>query len=254
MDPTADSNYAIRVASRRGWTEIVKLLLQCEKVDPMWGSTDIKSAFSETLCSGNMTIMKLLLNSGKVNLSGCGTTAISKALNMKNIEMAKLLLMTDGINPADNNNSAIQLAAWGGYVEIVELLLKFESVDPSADNNYAIKSAFNNRHLNVVKLLLASNKINLENIDNPDLLAFVKKIQSPKKRLYIKQIVSLMKELNILAIKINAEKSINITRIISTNDSDPTTTTKIIDMMKKYDILQVDITNGNMFVYGDISS
>ena len=58
VDPVADSNYAIREASRYGFTGIVKLLLQCDKVDP---TADSNYAIRKASYRGYTEIVKLLL-------------------------------------------------------------------------------------------------------------------------------------------------------------------------------------------------
>ena len=56
-DPSADDNFAIRLASENGHTETVKVLLQDERVDP---SADDNYAIRWASENGNTEIVELL--------------------------------------------------------------------------------------------------------------------------------------------------------------------------------------------------
>lgn len=96
VDRSAADNYAIRVASQRGYIEIVKVLLADPDVDP---SADSNYAIRLASQNGHTDIVKLLLGDERVN-------------------------------PADKNNEAIRLAAENGHTDIIELLSDHRRVTP----------------------------------------------------------------------------------------------------------------------------
>ncbi len=127
VNPSVNTNYAIKVASNRGHTKVVKLLLADPRVDPSTNNSyPIRTA------------------------SMHGRT-----------ELVKLLLANPRIDPSDENNYAIKMASGMGRTEVVKLLLADPRVDPSDNNNQAIQVASERGHIEVMKLLLGSNKIEL---------------------------------------------------------------------------------------------
>jgi hypothetical protein len=88
LDPSHDDNYAIRWASRNGYTEVVELLLKDPRVDP----------------------------------SDCNNTALRWACIFGHKEVVQLLI--NRVNPSVNNNCAIREASKYGREELVGLLLQ----------------------------------------------------------------------------------------------------------------------------------
>ena len=256
INPATNANYSIRKASSNGHTEIVKMLLQCDNVDPADSDNGkYLDSLSAASIGGHIEIVKMLLECNKPNIHKIYYIAINNSFVGGHIETIKLLLMQKKYDPIIDDNNAICVASRRGYVQIVKLLLTIQGVDPSVNNNYAIKTAFKNRHLRVVKQLLKSKKINLKNIDDSNILELADQLQSQNKTSYVKKMVSLMKLSNISKITIDAKGLVDITRIfLITNIQDnPQSHTKLVNMMTKYNVMQVDISNTNMFVFGDIN-
>ena len=153
-DPSVDYNNAIRLASKNGHIEIVKILLQDKRVDPTdnW-AIRIASQF------GHIEIVKILLEDKRVDPSADDNYAIQYASQNGHTAVVKLLLHDDRVNPAVCNNYSIKSAIENGYTETIKILLQDKRVDPSVDNNYAIRFASYNGHTEIVKLLL-QKKIN----------------------------------------------------------------------------------------------
>ena len=63
VDPSEDGNYAIRMASINGHTEVVRLLLQDRRVDP---SDDNNKSIKWASRNGHTDIVKLLLQDERV--------------------------------------------------------------------------------------------------------------------------------------------------------------------------------------------
>jgi ankyrin repeat protein len=116
-----DNEKAIQLASRYGYTEIVRLLLE-HGVNIMFVNDE-----------DNDNAIQLA--------SRCGY-----------IEIVRLLLK-HGADPKTVDNYAIKMASRNGYTEIVRLLLK-HGADPKTEDNWAIKMASHEGHLDVVRLLL----------------------------------------------------------------------------------------------------
>ena len=97
QDPSYSNNFAIRYASQFDHTEIVKVLLDDDRVDP----------------------------------SAQNNYAIRWASQNGHTDVVKLLLKDDRVNPSDLNNYAIRWASKNGHTDVVKLLLKDDRVNPS---------------------------------------------------------------------------------------------------------------------------
>jgi len=91
VDPTANDNAAIIVASFNGHVEVVKLLLQQPRADP----------------------------------TADNNYAIREASENGYIEVVKLLLEQPGVDPTAEDNEAIRKASENGYLEVVKLLQEY---------------------------------------------------------------------------------------------------------------------------------
>ncbi|KAJ2991885.1 hypothetical protein HDV02_003400 [Globomyces sp. JEL0801] len=151
--PGAQDNLAIRFASRKGQTEIVKLLLKDSRVDP---SAQNNSAIREAATYGHIEIVKLLLHDSRVDPSAQNNSAIQGAATYGHIEIIKLLLQDSRVDPSAQNNSAIHGASTYGHIEIVKLLLHDSRF--IATNNSAIQGAATNGHTEIVKLFLKDER------------------------------------------------------------------------------------------------
>ena len=125
IDPSTSDNCAIGLASMKGHIEIVKLLLEDERVDP----------------------------------SADDNSAVERASENGHAEIVRLLLADKRVDPSAGDNYAIQWASSKGHIEIVRVLLTDKRVDPSDDNNHAVMWASENGHIEVIKLLLADERV-----------------------------------------------------------------------------------------------
>jgi ankyrin repeat protein len=146
IDPSASDNYAIRKASNRGYTEVVKLLLS----DP------------------------------RVNPSASQNEAIRDASDRGHAETVKLLLTDHRVDPSVYSNWAIRYASERGHTETVKLLLSDPRVDPSADDNFAIRLASRNGHIETVKLLLSDPRVDFNAIQNQEMKQKILKEEKEK--------------------------------------------------------------------------
>ena len=118
IDLSAQSNYAIILASERGHLSIVELLLQDARVDP---SAKNNAAIRFASQNGHLLVVQMLLQDYRVD-------------------------------PAAYHNYAICFASQNGHFDVVEFLINNSRVYPAADNNYAIRWASENGHSSVVEL------------------------------------------------------------------------------------------------------
>jgi ankyrin repeat protein len=95
VDPSTDYNYAIRLASNNGYTEIVEILLKDKRVNP---STDYNYAIGKASENGYIEIVKLLLADVRVDPSDDANYAIRHASKRGHVEIVKLLLTDSRVN------------------------------------------------------------------------------------------------------------------------------------------------------------
>ena len=126
-DPSAN-RHTIQLASERGLTDTVRLLLQDPRVDP----------------------------------SSSRNYAIQRASMNGHADIVELLLQDKRVDPSAVSNYAIRESSKNGHIDVVKLLLQDKRVDTSDDDNYAIEFASKNRHTDVVELLLQDPRVRLD--------------------------------------------------------------------------------------------
>ena len=142
--------------------ECIKLLIDSGKVDV---AIDGNYAIKYASYNGHSEVVKLLLSTGKVDVAIDDNYVIKFASQNGHLEVVKLLLSTDKVDVI-GNNYAIRYASYNGHLEIVKLLLSTGKVDVTAKDNYTIKYASHNGHLEIVKLLLSTDKVDVTAQDN----------------------------------------------------------------------------------------
>jgi len=125
FNPAKNNNSLMHTASILGKANIVRLLLQNERVVP-----------------------SVYLNFGITLASEYGKT-----------EVVRLFLQDQRVDPSTMDNQAIRWASKNGHTEVVRLLLQDERVDPSALNNVAIRWASQNGHTEIARILLQDERV-----------------------------------------------------------------------------------------------
>ncbi len=152
-DPVPDGETALMAASEKGYTEIVKLLLDYgAKVDlqDVLGKTALYKASEK----GHQEVVKLLLDKGaNTNLPDVGkTSALSMAAWKRHLGIVELLLKKGA---TDIHSDALVWASMGGNIEIVKLLIKngmgLLSEEGLSD---CLRAASENGNAEVVNLLI----------------------------------------------------------------------------------------------------
>ena len=193
VNPNAEKNKAIFLASENKHSEVVRLLLKrCHLSDflfihdllrrdhiqivkillekPLNLDFYLRNRIFDWASSyGHLEIVKSLLNRSKelsIDPSFDKNSAIRSASEKGHSEVVKLLLADPRVDPSDKHNDAIRSASEKGHSEVVKLLLADPRVDPSADKNSAIRSASQNNEYEIVKLLLADPRVDPSDEDN----------------------------------------------------------------------------------------
>ena len=161
-------------AAENGRTEIVELLLDLDTDRVGSDANSIASTgqmlLSEAAEKGNEAVVKLILDTGKVNPNTRSVldsrTLIMRAAWNGHTEVVKLLLGTGKVDlhaKDDEGFTALSLAARSGAEAIVELLLATGKVDLDVEDTYEYTPlclATTCGHTAVVKLLLDTGNVN----------------------------------------------------------------------------------------------
>jgi ankyrin repeat protein len=158
IDPSADNNFAIRIASQSGRVDVVDRLLQEDRsvVDP---SANNNYAIRYASRFGRVDVVDRLLQEDKdrsvVDPSADNNYAIRTASKYGHIDVVNRLLQEDMVDPSADNNVAIRLASRFGRVDVVDRLLHdtSERVNEYDKNLEAIRVASENGHVDVVYIL-----------------------------------------------------------------------------------------------------
>jgi hypothetical protein len=151
VNPADRNNQAIAEASEHGHVEVVRLLLKDPRVDPSVENYPLTEASKH----GNYEVVELLLKDRRVDPSAYNNEAINEAVDWKQIDVIGLLLSHPKVSPTDpdSENNALQLAIQNGSVGIVKLLLNHPKTDPTANEDAAFKDAVSGRKKKSLALL-----------------------------------------------------------------------------------------------------
>ncbi|KAJ3195441.1 hypothetical protein HK101_000213 [Irineochytrium annulatum] len=144
-----DFNDALSIAAFEGRTAVASYLLTLPGVDPGYnGGVPIQGA----LCSWNVEIARLLLNTGKSKAeqlpakdaiaAGSGRSALGDAAASGHVEIVKMLLKLKKVT-----GHAIALRrAEAGRAAVVHVLIKQKKSNPTAFNHLAFRRSANKHH------------------------------------------------------------------------------------------------------------
>lgn len=152
LDPAIQGNYPIRWACATGHVEMVRMLLEDDRVDPTARDND---AIKLASIYGHTDILELLLKDGRADPTAENNYTMRLALDHGFTENVRLLLQDGRINP----HKMLRRACHGGHKDIVVMLLADPRVDPCVDDNIALNWSVFNRHLGVVELLLHDARV-----------------------------------------------------------------------------------------------
>jgi ankyrin repeat protein len=143
-------------ASRYGNIEIIKKCLQKRNENNYVNYINV-DGLQDACIYGHTEIVKIFLEDNRVDpilLDKKINRVLCCACIYGRIEIVKLLLQDHRIKPIVDNDPAISSAATSGHIEIVKLLLQKQNESHIIySNNQAIHYANANRHKEIVKLL-----------------------------------------------------------------------------------------------------
>ncbi|KAJ3094237.1 hypothetical protein HDU97_008325 [Phlyctochytrium planicorne] len=121
IDPSAFSNYAIKMSCFYGHTDVVSLLLSCPDVDP----------------------------------SVADNTCIRNASENGHTEIVRLLLQDVRVDPSALDNYALRAAILKGFGDVVALLMDHWRIDLKRIGSAIVQEALDARQSDVLRLILA---------------------------------------------------------------------------------------------------
>lgn len=151
-DPTADNNYAIRVASQNGHLEVVKYLLKTTHENQSTLATLTIFYASE---NNHTHIVKYLVKNKLASPITHNNRPIHMAVENGHLAVVKYLNENTQAGSTVNKNLMLCLAAQHGHLEIVKYWVENDLADPTINDNYAIRFALDNGDIATV-LFLAS--------------------------------------------------------------------------------------------------
>ena len=136
---------------------ILKMLLE----QPSISSKTISYALPLSSMRGYTDVVRTLLEDENADLSKDGNESLSLASEYGGAEVVKLLLADKRIDPNSNDGQAFHTAVQKGYVEIVKAFLDDDRMNPRT-LEVALRTTFNDEHGTQIRnLLLGSDKISL---------------------------------------------------------------------------------------------
>ena len=168
---TNDGQTPFWIACQNGRTEVVKVLLNDERVLVNKANHNSQTPFWIACEKGHVEVVNLLLNDERIDVNKANSddqTPFWIACYNGRTEVVKLLLNDENIdiNKADKGNTTpLYIACEKGHVEIVKLLLNDERIDVNkatiSDDQTPFWIACYRKHIEVVKLLLSDERIDI---------------------------------------------------------------------------------------------
>ncbi|KAJ3191773.1 hypothetical protein HK101_007427 [Irineochytrium annulatum] len=150
FDVSSDQYFAVRWVAATDAADCLAAMLERYSVPP----TPLSREFERAVNMGRERIVRLLVDSGRVDPTRRNNVALSQACLHGHVSIARYLLEQPGVDAAAEDNNPLRSAAANGRDEVVRLLLDRRGVDIAAKDHYAIRHAVKNGHREVVELLL----------------------------------------------------------------------------------------------------
>jgi ankyrin repeat protein len=168
------SGYILLQAAERGYTSIVRLLMQRSKVNVDFQNEKKETALWLAAQKGHEAIVRLLLETGRVDVEhkdAHGDTPFSRAVNYEREAVGRLLLGTGkvDVNTKDSYGQPLLVqSATMGHEAMVRLLLETGKVEIDAKDSFgqtALAHAASKGHESVVRLLLNTGQVDVHSQD-----------------------------------------------------------------------------------------
>ena len=155
IDPAYNDNAAIQCATKKGHTEIVRLLIADPRVDPSVRGL----VFNDACRRGHFEIVKMLLEDGRIDPTEPWNHPLRAACLNGQIEIVRLLMADNRVDPSNNSNLARWEACRTGQTDIVRLLLSDRRViENDSDIERDIQIARISGYTEIVQLLVANRR------------------------------------------------------------------------------------------------
>lgn len=159
-----DNNICYNFLCFKEKMNITKILINMNDIN-----YDIEYFIHLSACNNNIEFMKLLIKYHRDNQLGYEKykfNPIHEAIINNGITIVKLLLEDGKVDPTFNNNYTLTWASSYNHIKIVKLLLKDSRVNPCDDNNNALKMAYIKNNKEIVRLLLKDPRVNINHKKN----------------------------------------------------------------------------------------
>jgi len=162
-------------AARKGHEDVVKIILDCEEVNPDKPDNLGETPLSHAAGAGEVEVVKILLGQEEVNpdeVCDEGETPLMRAVWGGHKEVVEILLNQEGVNPNKQSSlgeTPLSFAAYNGSEGMVETLLARGEVDPDIPDDEGqtpLWLAARNGHAGVVKILLRHEEVSPDKPDN----------------------------------------------------------------------------------------
>ncbi|KAJ3101017.1 hypothetical protein HDU97_001717 [Phlyctochytrium planicorne] len=162
VDPTEPNDCALRWGARNGHAGVVKILLEVgespttippEKVE--WKDDPTESEWNNFM---KYMDQKRRSRPLRCNPATDGNDALRWACMEGHDEVVKILLDSNRVDPSAESNEALRWASRNGHLKVVELLLATNKVDPSAEDHEALRWASKCGYADIAKLLLSHGR------------------------------------------------------------------------------------------------
>jgi hypothetical protein len=158
LDPSQPIDWPIRLASQSGHIDMIKLLLDDERVDP---ATRDNETIMHACDSGNLEVVQLLAKDHRIDPVTSKNAILAAACQTGNSQVVQEMLIDPDVDPSIHCNSALKYATDWQRHEIVGLLLKDGRVDPAFNQNEAVRSASEYGDYRVVKQLARDYRVDV---------------------------------------------------------------------------------------------
>ena len=185
VDPSAQYNDALMGAVINNRADVVKILLQDQRV---LNGPNLQNALEWATRIGNIRTIRMLLQCDKIDPMLFERLGMMMTFSLKGPEIVKPFLESPRVNPAKffevsgvysrDSQYFSALLDWAVDVNnprLVKFFLTVKNLEPSLNSNAALKLAIKNERVDIVKLLLADDRLD-PSLNNNEILELTKKL------------------------------------------------------------------------------
>jgi ankyrin repeat protein len=167
-------NSSLETASRKGYTDIVRLLLSCEQFQ----SVSSQSLIEACKRQDNTEIIQLLLDHDQIDPTFKNSDCLIEACKAKAVETVELLLKDGRADPTSRNSDCLIEVAKTCHPRILSLLLRDGRADPSANESECLARCIQSLSGECVRLLLQDGRSDIHSFKCKDALMHQRVVKS----------------------------------------------------------------------------